>query len=333
MRVEIVGAWRRGWGLTSMARQLAHFLIGEGAEVGVHDFFHHGMRDIDPELDGLVSDDHRPADVAVFLEVGARKGAGAVLDFHEANGAHTIWVPMLEAVYEDVRLYERFSATACPTPLTYRRLTEAGLGNAALLQWSVPPFAGEPVEWPERGPASFLHLVREPTMLSWLQQAWGAEDGSGGPLTLKYGAQPDPPESSGRVEVVAGFLSDAEMDALWARHHILIQPSLYEGVGLPALEAYARGLLPLYLNGSATESMFPFEMLPSYTLPREGELKDILLLKDILIPQTGVISSFAVRGHIPRDWRRIARSGPAWTAKHWEIWKEEWKRLILGVRS
>ncbi|MBX7213173.1 MAG: glycosyltransferase family 4 protein [Thermoflexales bacterium] len=46
---------------------------------------------------------------------------------------------------------------------------------------------------------------------------------------------------AGRVQL-AGRVSDAELDALYARARVVVAPSLSEGFGLPALEALARGV-------------------------------------------------------------------------------------------
>jgi glycosyltransferase involved in cell wall biosynthesis len=49
----------------------------------------------------------------------------------------------------------------------------------------------------------------------------------------------------------AGWLSDAEVEGLWAIADAFVFPSLYEGFGLPVLEAMARGVPVACSNASS----------------------------------------------------------------------------------
>jgi glycosyltransferase involved in cell wall biosynthesis len=117
----------------------------------------------------------------------------------------------------------------------------------------LPPGSTDPGTPPANAPPNGFALVvgdnRPRKNLAVLAQAWEAL-GPAPPLTLVWAGKADPrypaldalASAHGARGVVAlGWVSEPELAWLYEHAEILLFPSLYEGFGLPLLEAMARG--------------------------------------------------------------------------------------------
>jgi glycosyltransferase involved in cell wall biosynthesis len=83
---------------------------------------------------------------------------------------------------------------------------------------------------------------------------------------------------AGRVEVT-GHLPEADLDALYRGADAFVYPSLYEGFGLPVLDAMARGVPVLTSNTSSLPELTggaAVHVAPTYTLEMADALEHLL---------------------------------------------------------
>jgi glycosyltransferase involved in cell wall biosynthesis len=128
------------------------------------------------------------------------------------SGEHILTVPSDERILSRLRLCSRSYALAVSSHSRHKNL--AGVAQAAAM----------------------LGLERFPVVLA----------GEGNPRIFNSGAT----GGNGRLQI-AGFVSDAELRALYENAACFVYPSFYEGFGLPPLEAMACGC-PVVVSRAAS---------------------------------------------------------------------------------
>lgn len=234
----------RHFGLMSMGAQIASALGARVVNVAdVPDVCADAVRGrtlILPMLDGVLPDYREQVEAATLA-------AGRI-----------IWVPMSEYLDpQGLVRYRRFDLVVPPTRQAHEWLTERGVGSI-LLPWAVPAASVRPQPGAERRILHFSYGDRHSLQkggTDLVLAAWPALRDAGLSLTIQgrgpiRGAPAD-------VEVIEDRTSD--LDTLWAAHGILLQPYRRAGIGLPVLEAAARGLVALTTAGTAAAEFVPPE--------------------------------------------------------------------------
>lgn len=244
---------------------------------------------------------------------------GALPDFREhARAAHlsdrSVWIPMSEYLAAECRPeYRAWSVVASPTREAARTLSAWGV-DARLVRWQVEPSDVRPSEGQ---PLRILHFsygkhgaAKSGTDL--VLAAWPALRAVGATLTVKSRTPIEVPED---VRLIADDWPC--LDDLWREHTILLQPYRRCGIGLPPLEAMARGLVPLVTDGTAVaEWMPPYWRLPAW------ECGSFMGGKEYA---AGFIAeTVAKAGRL----LGAARSQANRQAVHYAEWRREWERLL-----
>jgi hypothetical protein len=213
--------------------------------------------------------------------------------------------------------YRGWSVVASPTCEATERLRGWGV-DARLLRWQVEPSEVRPVDGT---PLRILHFsygahgyAKSGTDL--VLAAWPALKVMGATLTIQSRTPLSVPVPDG-VRVISDELDTLE--PLWAEHTVLLQPYRRCGIGLPPLEALARGVVPVVTAGTVVAEWVPSSLhLPSTECGRF----------------MGGAEYEAGAGWIPQTVEWAARLS-AWArryadqrAERYEQWKGEWERVL-----
>jgi hypothetical protein len=249
---------------------------------------------------------------------------GALPDFREHAAAaalaarRRVWIPMSEYLAAECRPeYRTWDVVASPTCEATERLRGWGV-DARLLRWQVEPSGTRPVDGT---PLRILHysygghgFAKSGTDL--VLAAWPALKAMGATLTIQSRTPLSVPVPDG-VRVMSDELDTLE--PLWAEHTILLQPYRRCGIGLPPLEALARGVVPVVTAGTVVAEWVPSSLhLPSTECGRF----------------MGGAEYAAGVARIPEYVATAARlSGWArWyagqQAERYEQWRDEWERVL-----
>lgn len=232
----------------------------------------------------------------------------------------SVWIPMSEYLAAECKPeYRGWDVIASPTREAQQKLAGWGL-DADLVRWQVEPSEVRPVAG---NPLRILHMsygrfgfAKSGTDL--VLAAWPALREVGATLTIQSRTPLPVPAPEG-VRVLVDELES--MEPLWAEHTILLQPYRRCGIGLPPLEAMARGLVPLVTNGTVVaEWVSPSLRLPSTECGR----------------YKGGAEYGADADAIPQALQRAAQLA-GWArdyaeehAERYAAWKAAWERLLWG---
>jgi hypothetical protein len=230
----------------------------------------------------------------------------------------SVWVPMSEYLAAECRPeYRAWDVVASPTCEAAERLRGWGV-DARLLRWQVEPSDTRPVDGP---PLRVLHFsygghgyAKSGTDLA--LAAWPALEAMGATLTIQSRTPLSVPVPDG-VRVMSDELDTLE--PLWAEHTVLLQPYRRCGIGLPPLEALARGVVPVVTAGTVVAEWVPSSLhLPSTECGRF----------------MGGAEYEAGAGWIPQTVEWAARLS-AWAqqdadaqAERYQQWRDEWERVL-----
>lgn len=176
----------------------------------------------------------------------------AILDTAE----RVVWAPMSEYLLprgaED-GTYRRFASILSPTRQATDWLTSRGLA-CEHVPWWVAPSKVRPGAGTERRILHFsyglLGYYKSGTDL--VLEAWPRLRDMGFSLTIKSRTPLDVPAGVRMVSDDLGSLDD-----LWAGHGVFLTPYRRAGIGLPAQEATARGLVALVTDRTAAAEFVP----------------------------------------------------------------------------
>jgi len=126
-------------------------------------------------------------------------------------------------------------------------------------------------------------------------RGWGGQDVAG--LVQLLGLE-------GRVEIL-GSVDDHELMRLYAGAYALLMPSLYEGFGLPVVEAMSMGVPAVVSRDSALSEVAGMAGLPVDPLS-EGDIRNALRQLDTDIQLRTTLGSHAMTEAGRYDWHRSA---------------------------
>lgn len=301
-RVVVAAPTERHFGLMTMGAQLATALGARMADVTAPPrAFADAVRGrtlVLPMLDGVLPDYREQVEAATLA-------AGRIL-----------WAPMSE--YLDSRgliLYRRFDAVLSPTWQAHGWLSERDV-RSTLLPWEVEPSETRPAPGTERRILHFSYGDRHSLQkggTDLVLAAWPALREAGYSLTIQSRGpiQSAPPD----VEVIEERTADLE--PLWAAHGILLQPYRRAGIGLPVLEAVARGLVALTSEGTAAAEFVP----PEWRL-RAKPGKEYRAVREMEADPTAFVA--AVQGADIEVARAIADDQP----RRYAAWRDAWTEAV-----
>lgn len=261
------------------------------------------------------------ADLAADRTVISPMLDGALPDFcahaYAAQGAkRSVWIPMSEYLSEECRPeYRAWDVIASPTREAARMLGAWGV-DAGLLRWEVEPSETRPADGP---PLRILHFSygkhgARKSGTDLVLEAWPALRAMGATLTIKSRTPIPVPED---VRLISDDWPDLE--ALWREHSVLLQPYRRCGIGLPPLEAMARGVVPVVTDGTAVAEWVPSSLrLPGAECGRF----------------MGGAEYAADPGWIPQtvDWAaRLAKWAQGYAERQperYQQWRDGWERLL-----
>jgi glycosyltransferase involved in cell wall biosynthesis len=180
---------------------------------------------------------------------------------HEYDPKKCIWLPMYEYLRaQDLAKYSQFGHIVAPTLLASEWLRAHNLAHR-LIPWEVK--AGS-VRDERKSKVRILHITRHD---NWRKSGtdvvakvwphireWATLTIKGaGPMTSLPWRKDLPVEMEEGRTILDLRFTPAQMDMLYQRHDILLLPSRREGIGLPVLEARARGLIPVVTSGTTLE--------------------------------------------------------------------------------
>jgi hypothetical protein len=303
--VIVLRPGRRHFGIQSLADQLIRAFPGEVEPFDPYERTAEELSDlaptrtvVSPMLDGALPD---------FCE-----HAHAVIE----HAGKSVWIPMSEYLAPDCKPeYRTWDVIASPTRGAARRLGRWGV-DARLMRWQVEPSDTRPADGP---PLRILHFsyghhgfTKSGTDL--VLAAWPALKAMGATLTIKSRTPIPVPED---VRLISDDWPDLE--ALWREHTVLLQPYRRCGIGLPPLEAMARGVVPLVTADTVVAEWAPSSLhLPSTECGRF----------------MGGAEYAADPARIPQAVQAAARlSGWAQQyadkqAERYHQWKQEWERVL-----
>lgn len=126
---------------------------------------------------------------------------------------------------------------------------------------------------------------------------------------LVYGQVPLPGDA--RYMEHVGQLPQNRLADVMGRSHVLVEPSIFQGFGLPALEAMASGCVPVSLDNRGI-----------HTYGRDG--RDCV----ITAPE-GVTDAVVALREDPGRWADLARAGRATAEAHtWDLAAERWSAYL-----
>lgn len=168
------------------------------------------------------------------------------------TAARTVWIPMSEYLDPDgIEAYRAFDVIASPTLRAHEMLKSWGLPSRPI-HWAV-----EPAPLLRGNPYRLLHF------------AYGDRDGHKSGTDLVFGAWPELQDRGFELTVKArGSLAappgvnvvSEHLDSLkplWSEHGVLVQPYRRCGLGLPVLEALARGIPAVVSRGTTVADRVP----------------------------------------------------------------------------
>jgi hypothetical protein len=304
--VIVLRPGRRHFGLRSLAEQLIRAFPGQ---VEPFDPYERTVEEL--------------ADIASDRVVVSPMLDGALPDFREhaaaaRNARRSVWVPMSEYLAAECRPeYRAWDVVASPTREAARMLRGWGV-DARLLRWQVEPSEVRPVDGP---PLRVLHFsygahgsAKSGTDL--VLAAWPALEAMGATLTIQSRTPLSVPVPDG-VQVTSDEMDTLE--PLWSEHTVLLQPYRRCGIGLPPLEALARGVVPVVTAGTAVAEWVPSSLyLPSTECGRfmgGAEYAAGVARIPEYVATAARLSGWA---------RRYAGQ----QAERYEQWRDEWERVL-----
>ncbi len=146
----------------------------------------------------------------------------------------------------------------------------------------------------------------------------------GVPLTVKATGPMRVPEG---VKLIDARLTEDEVDELYASHSVLVQPSRREGLGLPVLEARARGLITLVTAGTVLEEWL---LDKDWALPSRPGRPFRSLVERQIVPELCAVMLWSIRN----DFRRHRLTAETWSISEYGASYGEWEKrwaVILGL--
>jgi glycosyltransferase involved in cell wall biosynthesis len=230
----------------------------------------------------------------------------------------SVWIPMSEYLAAECKPeYRSWDVIASPTREAAAKLQSWGV-DAWLVRWQVEPSETRPTD---DSSLRLLHFSygrhgRAKSGTDLVLDAWPQLRKLGCTLTVKSRTHLPAPDD---VRVISDDWPDLE--GLWRDHAILLQPYRRCGIGLPPLEAMARGVVPLVTGGTAVAEWAPASLrLPS------AESGVFLGGKEFA----------AISAAFPEYVERAARLS-GWTQDYadrqeerYQQWRAEWERILWG---